>query len=72
LHYLCAKQIYMNNLELLKSLLSVPSHYREEGEMVKFIVNWLNENNIPFYVDELFNIYATKTYLMPMKPENSH
>jgi len=51
----------MNNLELLKSLLSVPSHYREEGQMVKFITNWLNENHIPFYVDRLFNIYATKT-----------
>ncbi len=28
--------------------------------MVKFICDWLTENNIPFYVDEFHNIYATK------------
>jgi di/tripeptidase len=27
---------------------------------VEFITNWLSENNIPFYIDEYQNIYATK------------
>jgi putative aminopeptidase FrvX len=46
--------------ELLKSVLSVPSKTYQEEQMVKFITNWLSENNIPFFVDSIFNIYATK------------
>ena len=48
------------NYELLKEVLSVPTKTYQEERMVQFITNWLTENNIPFYVDEMFNIYATK------------
>ena len=50
----------MNNLELLKSVLSVPSKTYQEDLLVKFICDWLEENKIPFYVDKMKNIYATK------------
>ena len=46
--------------ELLKSVLSVPSKTYQEEQMVEFITNWLSENNIPFFVDGMSNIYATK------------
>ena len=45
---------------LLKDVLSIPSKTYKEDLMVEFITNWLTENNIPFEVDEMFNIYATK------------
>lgn len=45
---------------LLKDVLSVPSKTYKEDLMVEFITNWLTENNIPFEVDKMFNIYATK------------
>lgn len=45
---------------LLKNVLSVPSKTYKEDMMVEFITNWLTENNIPFEVDDMFNIYATK------------
>jgi putative aminopeptidase FrvX len=48
------------NYELLKSVLSVPSKTYQEEQMVDFITNWLTENNIPFFVDGMSNIYATK------------
>ena len=48
------------NYELLKEVLSVPTKTYQEEKMVQFITNWLTENNIPFYVDEMSNIYATK------------
>ena len=48
------------NYELLKEVLSVPTKTYQEERMVQFITNWLTENNIPFYVDEMSNIYATK------------
>ena len=48
------------NYELLKEVFSVPTKTYQEEKMVQFITNWLTENNIPFYVDEMFNIYATK------------
>jgi di/tripeptidase len=50
----------MNNLELLKSVLSVPTKTYQEEKMVAFLVNWLTENNIPHFVDEHNNVYATK------------
>jgi len=46
--------------ELLKSVLSIPTKTYEEQFMIEFITNWLTENNIPFEVDDMFNIYATK------------
>jgi di/tripeptidase len=45
---------------LLKNVLSIPSKTYKEDMMVEFITNWLTENNIPFEVDDMFNIYATK------------
>lgn len=46
--------------ELLKSVLSVPTKTYQEQFMVEFIINWLTENKIPFKVDDMSNIYATK------------
>jgi di/tripeptidase len=48
------------NYELLKQVLSVPTKTYKEDLMIQFIADWLTENNIPFYVDEMYNIYATK------------
>jgi di/tripeptidase len=45
---------------LLKNVLSVPTKTYKEDLMIKFITEWLTENNIPFKVDEHSNIYATK------------
>lgn len=46
--------------ELLKSVLSVPSKTYQEERMVKFLTDWLTENNFPFFVDKMNNIYVTK------------
>ena len=48
------------DLQLLKDVLSVPTHTYEEERMVQFLVDWLRENNIEYYVDEHLNVYATK------------
>ena len=49
-----------NDLLFLKEVLSVPTvTYREEF-MIRFILDWLEENKIENYVDEHGNIYATK------------
>jgi len=48
------------NLELLKQVLSIPTHTYEEEQMVQFIVDWCKQNNIEYYVDEHLNVYATK------------
>ncbi len=45
---------------LLKNVLSVPTKTYKEDLMIKFITEWLTENNIPFKVDGHSNIYATK------------
>lgn len=50
----------MNNLELLRKVLSVPSKTYQEDLLVKFICNWLSDNGIPYYLDDMKNIYATK------------
>jgi di/tripeptidase len=50
----------MNNLQLLKDVLSVPTKTYQEERMVAFLVNWLTENSIPHFVDEHNNVYATK------------
>ena len=49
-----------NEIEFLKKVLSVPTKTYQEDLMVEFIVSWLNENNIEYFVDEYKNIYATK------------
>jgi putative aminopeptidase FrvX len=48
------------NYELLKEVLSVPTKTYQEDLMVQYICDWLDVNNIPFYVDEFYNVYATK------------
>jgi len=48
------------DFELLKKVLSVPSKTYKEDLMIDFITTWLEKNKIPFYVDEFYNIYATK------------
>jgi len=48
------------DFELLKKVLSVPSKTYREDLMIDFITTWLEKNNIPFYVDQFYNIYATK------------
>lgn len=50
-----------NDLELLKRVLTVPTHTYHEDQLVEFICEWLKEQNIPYVVDEMNNIYATKT-----------
>ena len=42
----------MQDLEFLKEVLSVSTVSTKEEKMVEFIVNWLKENNIEYYVDE--------------------
>ena len=48
------------DLQLLKEVLSVPTATYKEEKMILFLENWLSENNIPYYVDEYGNVYATK------------
>ena len=51
----------MSRQDLLQEVLSVPTATYHEEYMVEYISNWLTQNNIPFVVDEMMNIYATKT-----------
>ena len=53
----------MNNLELLKSVLSVPSKTYQEDLLVKFICDWLEENKIPFYVDKMIYFCACNIFV---------
>jgi putative aminopeptidase FrvX len=46
--------------KLLKEILSIPSYSGNESKLVHFICEFLEENKIPYKVDELFNIYCTK------------
>jgi putative aminopeptidase FrvX len=46
--------------QLLKDVLSVPTKTYQEDLMVEFLINWLEENGIPFNMDEHNNIYAIK------------
>ncbi|MFO0003115.1 MAG: hypothetical protein ACK559_18490, partial [bacterium] len=47
-------------MQLLKEVLSLPTHTYQEDLMVQFIVDWLKSNNIEHYVDEHLNVYAIK------------
>lgn len=51
----------MNELEFLKNVLSVRTATYHEELMVQYICDWLKEQNIPYVVDEMMNVYATKT-----------
>lgn len=50
----------IQNLELLKQVLSVPSKTYKEDLMVEFLGKWLTENNIEHFIDEHNNVYAIK------------
>jgi len=52
-----------NKLQFLKEVLSVPTKSYQEERMVQFIVDWLRENQIEYYIDEMYNVYAVKTDL---------
>jgi tripeptide aminopeptidase len=45
---------------LLKEVLSVPTKTYQEELMVEFITEWLEKNEIPYYLDKYHNVYATK------------
>jgi len=49
-----------SKIEFLKNVLSVPTATYKEGMMVQFICDCLKEKNIPYFVDEHLNVYATK------------
>lgn len=51
------------DLKFLKNVLSIPTVTYDEIKMVKYICDWLTENNISFYVDDFLNVYATKGQL---------
>lgn len=51
----------MNDLEFLKELLSVRTATYNEELMVQYICDWLDKERIPYVVDEMMNVYATKT-----------
>ena len=57
------------NLQLLKDVLSVPTKTYKEDLMVEFLVNWLKEHNIEYYVDEHKNVYATKQESVLIAPD---
>jgi len=48
------------NIDFLKEVLSVPSKTYREDLMVQYLVSWLEQNNIEYFVDEHKNVYATK------------
>lgn len=47
--------------DLLKEVLSIPTKTFKEGMMVEFICKWLEEKKIPHFVDDMMNVYATKS-----------
>lgn len=48
------------DLDFLKKVLSVPTKTTKEDLMIQFIVDWCIENNLPYVVDEVGNVYVTK------------
>jgi len=48
------------NVEFLKEVLSVPTKTYKEHLMVNYLVEWLEQNNIEYFVDDHNNVYATK------------
>ena len=45
---------------LLKEVLSVPTKTYQEGLMIKFITNWLDDHKFSYHTDKMKNIYVTK------------
>ena len=48
------------NINFLKRVLSVPTKTYKEDLMIQFLTEWMVENNIPYFVDKMGNVYATK------------
>ena len=48
------------DLNHLKEVLSVPTKTYKEDLMVRYICEWLEKNNIEYYLDDYSNVYATK------------
>lgn len=48
------------DISLLKEVLSVPTKTYKEHLMVEYLVEWLEQNKISYFVDEHNNVYATK------------
>lgn len=48
------------DLDFLKSVLSVPTKTYQEDKMVEYITNWCKENNLDYHVDQSKNVYVTK------------
>jgi putative aminopeptidase FrvX len=57
------------DLQLLKDVLSVPTKTYKEDLMVVYLVQWLKDNNIEFFVDEHKNVYATKQESVLIPPD---
>jgi putative aminopeptidase FrvX len=51
----------MNDLEFLKELMSIRTSTYKEELMVQYICDWLDKEGIPYVVDDMMNVYATKT-----------
>jgi tripeptide aminopeptidase len=49
-----------NDYDLLKEVLSVPTVTYREEKMIEFIIDWLDKNQIEYYLDSHDNVYATK------------
>lgn len=50
----------IQNYELLKKVLSVPTKTFKEDQMIQFLSEWLVEHDITHFIDDMGNIYATK------------
>jgi putative aminopeptidase FrvX len=52
--------LMFNDYDLLKEVLSVPTTTFREEKMIEFIIDWLDKNQIEYYLDSHDNVYATK------------
>jgi tripeptide aminopeptidase len=48
------------NKNLLREVLSIPTHYRQTRQFTDWLQSWMLTHDIPFYTDMIGNIYATK------------
>jgi len=49
-----------HDYDLLKKVLSVPTKTYKEDLMIEFLCEWLTDNDIPYQVDQMGNVYAIK------------
>jgi putative aminopeptidase FrvX len=50
----------IENIDFLKSVLSVPTHSFQEDEMIEYLINYLFDKGYEYKIDELGNIYVVK------------